>query len=371
VTYDGWQSPQFLEMVARTEGLALEDARRTRWHRLGLLPKPAVESLGRSGKRTWYPPGTADQLRVVIRYHKRYKKLSDVAWKLWWDRYGVEIGLVRSLLAKTADGLDESVGAIRKLSGIERRALAGSRAITSGGLGGVRRRVGTSTFPAFLDLVAKIATGTESYSSEEVALLDRAAGLDRAFSDKVLDIGPLAEPDTNAAGMLAKAFSSRFSQTVQRATDEELLRARDDLRLFLEAFGSFGSVTSEAFGPGAYGLTAFARFVAKLSPRAQQGLLLLWIELRRLPETEGAEEVLAAGRTWLDEGAPRYEAIRTLALEVPALRPLFTPKRLSAAFRTQAASERFMREVERVAGQHRGEVDAVLARHPEIAQLAP
>src|SRR5207247_2091783 len=114
----------------------------------------------------------------------------------------------------------------------------------------------------------------------------------------------------------------------------------------------------------------FARLVGKLSPRAQQGLLLLWIELRKFPESAGADAVLAAGRTWLDEGAPRYEAIRTLAQEVPALRPLFTPKRLSAAFRTQMASERFVREVERVAGQHRAEVDAVLARHPEIAQLA-
>src|SRR5690242_4377144 len=73
-----------------------------RWHRAGLIPRTQRHSLGRGrGMISIYPPGTMDQLLALCTIHRSEKRLSYVAWRLWWIGYNVPLPSIRSFLEHT------------------------------------------------------------------------------------------------------------------------------------------------------------------------------------------------------------------------------------------------------------------------------
>src|SRR5581483_5237927 len=94
--------------AASNAGFEVSEAQLARWHRARLLPRPQVRSLGRGqGTESLYPIGRSQRLVRVAQVHVDEHRLSNAAWRLWWEDGGPLTSSARRFLVKVASGLDK------------------------------------------------------------------------------------------------------------------------------------------------------------------------------------------------------------------------------------------------------------------------
>jgi len=97
--------------AASEAGFVVSEAQLARWHRAGLLPRPRQLSLGRGkGTVTAYPSGTALQLLALCRIRVNDRSLARAGFRLWWEGYAVDAGLILSPLRVSAAAIDAVLG---------------------------------------------------------------------------------------------------------------------------------------------------------------------------------------------------------------------------------------------------------------------
>jgi hypothetical protein len=233
----------------------------TRWHRAGLLPRPRQQGLGRArGTQTLYPPGTGEQLLFLCSLRSHQRRLTLLAWKLWWAGYPVSLTVIRQWLQRAAARLSHYVQLFlvmkssvptvettvqevseRMLDDIEQLSRV---RLKSKLLHRIRKRVSKDYFPTFLRVLFDIASGTFEdrmllYDAEarmtELRVLAKGLGFERQF------IKDDANITYYIGGMLvlmleqlsAWICTQSWEQVLLTITDFELLQIRDDLRMIL------------------------------------------------------------------------------------------------------------------------------------------
>ncbi len=310
---DGGETAAQLRETARAHGHAITPEQLVRWHRAGLLPRPAQRHLGRGrGTVTVYPAGAAAQLVALMRLHEGGRlRVQQAGWALWWEGWPVSATFARDALSHAAAAWTEGVARLRDEGGdggLSEAAWAfvGGRERTDApALRRAFKRAGRKRTPTFKRLLAAIAAGAfDSFSPEadedgstERDVFARGMGLYRRSR--------LSPPHQGAAwlgGDLAaqlRALQAAMSPDALRAaldaaTDEDLTRARDEWRAFLAGLDSVRSIAEHLFGADAYGLAA-APHPTELDGETQAMLLLVWLSFRRLPAfQEGIRQLLAA-----------------------------------------------------------------------------
>lgn len=196
---DGGETREQLLATATAAGLMVGPAQLSRWHRAGLLPRPQVRSLGRGkGTVSVYPPGTGQRLVRVAQLHQRERRLTHVAWRLWWDDGGPLPTLVRELLAQVAQRWEQEharlaellaaeeagdPGALAEMDALYHQAEAGR---IGRQLGQMRRNLGREGFSTVVRVLTEIMAGrfqgydraadTGSEDSQTAPLVERAMG---------------------------------------------------------------------------------------------------------------------------------------------------------------------------------------------------
>jgi len=98
---DGVETTEEVLAAAVAAGYSVSRAQLVRWHRVGLLPRPSTTGLGQGrGTMTLYAAGTSRQLVALCEIRKRYRRLDDAGWLLWWQGYEVPDRLVTGYLQK-------------------------------------------------------------------------------------------------------------------------------------------------------------------------------------------------------------------------------------------------------------------------------
>jgi hypothetical protein len=96
--------------AADAAGFEVTPQQLARWHRSGLLPRPVQRGQGRGrGTVTLYPGGTSRQLVALCRARSGTRDLVRVGFRMWWQGFDVDPGLVERVLRGTAVRLDERV----------------------------------------------------------------------------------------------------------------------------------------------------------------------------------------------------------------------------------------------------------------------
>jgi hypothetical protein len=341
-----------------------------------------------------YPPGSGQRLVRVAQLHKGERRLTSVAWRLWWDDGGPVPVPARELLAQVAQRWEqhrihltellagEEAGepaATDELDAIYRQAE--TRRIGRQ-LGQVRRNIGREGFSTVVRVFAEIGVGrfhgyergasTGSEDSGTGALAERAMGLDRARSDRLDDAGPWLDGDSEVDFVrLSQALATWPLAAGASANDEELNQARTELRAFLAVITTMAPLFERLFGRAAFGFGTIARTLDLPTPDLQAFMLLAWLALRH-------DGTLRDGMRSLGNLAPTAHAtariaelLEALRREVPAFGPILSTGRLAAAQQDAGGGERLRAEIARVREEHRAAVDAFFAAHPEANELLP
>jgi hypothetical protein len=376
--------------AVRAAGFLVTDAQLARWHRAGLLERPRVRSLGRGlGTQTLYGPNSVARLIRIAEIHEHEHRLRDVAWRLWWEDGGAISAPAREYLEAVAENLDRQRKEV--LSLVERDAVGNEQAAgqmdelfrsmerdrLGWPLGEARRRVGVRRFPIvgriMLELVSSrfdgFDTDPETGASDEDVLVS-AFGLDRARTDKLATAEPWLEGGLGADfARLAHLIASTSFAQLARTADPELDAARGQFREFTTTVTTAARMLQTIFGQDAFGYGMLGRLFQLERPHDQAQGLLGWMSLRT---DEGLHEGMRelAGLSRQAQATEKlYEVAEEIRREVPALRELLSPARLGAAQRDADEGVRLRSEIASAADEHRSQVDAVLSRHRDLAQL--
>jgi hypothetical protein len=101
-----WQTPAEVMAYAATMNTPMTVRRLHRFQTAGLIPRPLQRGAGKKrGSTVLYPPDTGKQLVAADRFMKIERDIRAVRWRLWRNRFAVEIELVRQHIV---DALIES-----------------------------------------------------------------------------------------------------------------------------------------------------------------------------------------------------------------------------------------------------------------------
>lgn len=369
-------------------GLAVTGDQIRRWHKAGLIPRP-VNAPGRGrakGRLPYYPPGTDQQLEALLRAHRRFRSLKDVAWCLWWAGYAVPEQPIRDRLRQLGARIDEALASlVQRPSGeLTEKAWDLTDAFAVAPLRGVparvRRRVGRDRFPTVLTQLLQFATGTfrdfepdpVSGDHEDRAILLKGLGLDRATTDRVGASGPWLDVDILGPVLeeMSRGFAAvSFEPMARTVSLTGLQTARDQMRVFLAVLSGFVEMVRPALGPNPFGFGELARIAETLKePREQASLVLVGLVFQRPEWAEDLTEWLTATRDVPDQ-VETYRRGMFLAQEVPAVAQVWTADRQRQAFRSPEAAEQLRQDMTQVGELHRAEIDRALAKwnalHPK------
>jgi len=330
-----------------------------RWHRAGLLARPVRrQGLGRGkGTVSIYPPGTGKQLLALVAIHSRERRLPFVAWKLWWEGHNISTQRARAFLDRIAVGYERAIhefitdGTLTKSGEALLKRVAETRGEPHVLLR-VRKRVGKKLFPRFMFLALEVLSGkfTRWRQSDDPEIVERGVGFTlraRTIPAKRRKLR-LKHWTTASVGEMSRSFPpSAFRQHLELATDNDLERARDEVRTLLGLLTGFGAV----FGRRAP-LLALFRELDATTPLGQAMFLMLWLVFR-----QG------------DPALQTLQLLQMLATKIPAVEDLLTPERFVRALRSKQTLRIFETELQESLAQHRGEVEALHEQHPEFREV--
>jgi hypothetical protein len=311
---DSWESRTDMVDAAHAAGFNLSGPQLGRLHRADLIPGPRTRRLGRGrGTVSEFPPGTTSRLLRILELQKRgpNRKFSTTAWCLWWEDGGVLARPAKELLRETASRWDQQreelfvlldredegdPDAMRSMDKLYKEVEQGR---AEGPLGPIRRNVGREGFSSVARVFAEVVTGRfESYPDEEVradgipkpgttgALVEQALGLDHARDDRIAGNEPRFTGSSEAhLLMLARMLGDRpLASLVAVHSDDELEKARCEVRSLLELVSVFATMIERVLGGDTGGYRTIARALDLRTPRSQASMLIAWLALRQDPE---------------------------------------------------------------------------------------
>lgn len=355
-----------------------------RWHRADLIGRPARHGQGRGhGMTSVYPAGTAKQLLALCKIHRSEKRLTHVAWHLWWAGYDVPIRYVRSFLDQAVATWQQGLREVQDLQAdpeamVSFFARAQVMRFPRKTLTGARKRVGRKNFPTFIDILFRVLSGTfEGFAIDaqtgtderERSILETGLGLRRARTDWLREAGPWLIGDT---GEVLKDLSHRLrdhppGENVKTVEVADLTFARDEVRDFLSFIEEISALLDKMFGRGAFGYTPLAETIREMEPQDQALMLLFWRMLRAWGLGTNMNQLLQVARLWHLFVRPIIQGVEQLRIEVPDTAEHLAPKQMGAALRRTAAWEGTLYALRQLSQQPA--VKAFFERHPELPQL--
>ncbi len=280
-----WLTPQELIDAAAQAGRTVTTYQLERWRRYGLLPRPTQQhAAGREGSQSYYPPHAAELLITICALRTRYgyKKLGEIAFRLWWDGQALEPEAAKAALASylpwrrlaepdlrevpsalEADGDEEEAfgdtldgvvqgeidAVLKRRSGaplrIMRRRLR--RQHGKKRQGEAEQELSSILYWFFLLSYGGMPSlepnplGTELREWDPVTVLVTALGLEGATKDKLGDNGPWLKIPNDTLPECFRTFrESGFQdygslyEAVESATADQVSQARNDAYLLVE-----------------------------------------------------------------------------------------------------------------------------------------
>jgi hypothetical protein len=282
-----------------------------RWHRAGLLPKPATKPLGRGrGTASLYPAIAYPQALALAELLKRDRHFPSVGWGLWWRGYGVGDAHWRTRLATSAATLDKMLPRLKAIlappdDATDRQTDKAAELLRQGlDLAYVasnappifkrmRKALGKERFDQFVAAMLEMAVGAFDGLSAKPDLYDP----DRVQAAKVLDIGlgfknarlnapPGARPWLDGdIGEVLKEVSALmakgdFAGMLATKSDTEIMAARNQLTAVMEIGAAMARLTFKAYGGDAFGFKRLLQIVEHYDGEAQAHILLAWIKMQ-------------------------------------------------------------------------------------------
>jgi hypothetical protein len=382
-----FESKEELLAAASNAGFEISEAQLARWHRAGLLPRPQVRSLGRGkGTESLYPIGSSQRLVRVAQVHADEHRLSNAAWRLWWEDGGPPTNSARRFLVKVASGLDKQREYVADL--VERDAAGDPNAVEEMDkllnamerdrlpqpLGQARRRSGTNQFPTvgrmILEIVADRFDGFDvdpETGEDDGALLERSWGLERARTDRLAAAGPWLEGDLAPdLARLGHLLAANPMLELAQQPDTKLDAARIEAQEFLTTITTAARMFARLFGKDAFGYGMLGDLFSLSKGEGQAMLLLGWLLLRQDESLHEGMRQMAGLSNQARAMERLYEISEDLRQEVPALSETLSPERIGSAQLSTEGSEQLREEIRTIANANRQEVDAVLARYPDL-----
>ncbi len=376
----GYTKKDLRQLAADRGHPKVSDVQLSRWHRIGLLPKPKRRSLGKGHgtEEAIYPSQTADQLLhlLELRKEKHERRHLHLAWYQWWDGYDVPMPLVREFLKLVAGQWDANWTKLKEKTPEELRDLLEAEMDPKRRVSGdekllnpFRRRVGRDQFT---DLGVTLLLLVRSDSNVEPGMEHIAEGCFKVLFDKQILDKKLLSNSYAVMLLLAVrgALSVPFSKRLELLSDDELCQGRDLFKMIFEVARGFEVVIAQLIG----GKTARSEKTAWnlvnvfLSARAKSQALWLLIVATVLAEkllTEPSDGALAVA-----SAQPSLELLKLLINEVPMLTEdgTLATRRLNAALRDETEMERLLSEVQGIAKYDPVEFEQFLINHPEYTQ---
>ncbi len=377
-----------LLQLAHEHGFDLKKETLARWHREGLLPKPETQSLGKThGTQSVYPPGTGRQLLALCEIRRQEGRLLHVAWRLWWEGYTVSMGMIRQLLKQVVTEwgeikqklVDPETG---KLSEWAWDQIDRAQTDRLESMGYSRKRTGQERFSTLARVMMEVAAGqfdgyeadaTTLKADDERQIVERGLGLDRARKDRLLGQGPLYVGESEdllkeMSTTIGRLFAPEvLEEELGKLTDEDLARARDEMRLVLAPIEMFSLFADRIFGRGAFGLSLALDALHRMDPLAQAWGLMAWIMFGRRGTAEMQQNMEGYLRNarGLQSQLRWVPLLEQLVIEVPALSELLSPRRLGVAFRRPETMMSLEGQIDQFREQHAEELDAFFSEYPE------
>ena len=120
------------------------------------------------------------------------------------------------------------------------------------------------------------------------------------------------------------------------------------------------------FDKDAFGYGMLGDLFSLNEGKCQAMVLLGWLLLRQDESLHEGMRQMAGLSNQAQARERLYEISENLRQEVPALSHVLSPERLGAAQLSTGGSEQVREEIRMVANANRQEVDAVLARYPDL-----
>ncbi|MDE2200871.1 MAG: hypothetical protein KGJ41_17815 [Rhodospirillales bacterium] len=269
------ETAEYLMARVTEADLSASAAQVARWHRVGLLPQPRQQSLGRGrGTQTVYPPGTARQLIALIQLHRRYRYLDDVGWRLWWHGFSVSephwLGHLRhaasrfdDIRAKARQALalledDDDQVADAVLANLETAAVDSS---VPKFVKHLRKRVGRRNFASLLRFLMMVVDGSfgsppdatdDPDKEQDLIIVARATGFGQSqrrppkgYLPLLIDPKAIWESFGIVSSVLREAT---LVSRVEHVRESAWIEARDELRDMMTFFQIFIEVLRPIFG---------------------------------------------------------------------------------------------------------------------------
>jgi hypothetical protein len=357
------ESQAEVDAVLAETGLTMDQVRR--WRREGLLPEVVQDQQAYRGSVVLYPKGTCAQIRAASALFKQKNRADYVGVRLWRLGFPVDEKHWRPRLQRQGRTLDRAFPFLMRLAqrfdrNWQNETLydyAAKRLESVDGvvLSRIKGRVDSQDMPAVLHVIGDVGTGEfndfetlipgEEQASDK-AFTIRAFDLTRAGSDSILgkqlnliELLPCGLKDVSIA------ISIGNFEGVANAPEEEVARARDDLKNSV-AIGLFLYEANRwIYGDGAFGLRLLAWIARKPSDVLFDSLILLMFRLREVPgairsSDEIAELARQARKVWLYSKRHEWHWRNH-----PSFSKILHPKRIKLALADEIALKRWQSEL--------------------------
>lgn len=297
---------QELLALASSRGYKVSATQLARWHRSGLLPRPQQQARKQArGSQSVYPPGSDAQFLLLCELHLHERRLSHLAWQLWWQGYPVAPSLIKQHLNEAVEQISTRAAFFLTLkeSGTDQQTQDLSEQILDWlehfatvrlnyqPLRRARKRVGKALFPTFARILTTVASGSFAGYAEvrdtrevfvELRTLAQGLGMDDLFvreqANIVYYIGEVVVP-------LLQQFSKWISQrpwetAYKNATGFQIQQARDELRLAFTLFDNALSPLPKLPRDYPRWSRSLLESLQKLAVEEQALLLIIWLALR-------------------------------------------------------------------------------------------
>lgn len=374
--------------TARELGYPVTRAQLARWHRADLLPRPRRQSLGRGfGMVSLYPAGSAGQLLRLSELHQQERRLPHLAFELWWEGYPVPVDAARRFLIDVGGQFDELIRQVREMDRDALRAEAERMAtarVSSKAIRKMRKRVGAGNFPRLALALAETLgnhsalLGVTGLSDPVItlessgSLVDKALGLQRARTEHLPGLPPWLPPDgaTETMGAIRDLIAGvEFRELAKETTPEQLQSTKTAAAAFISYLVPLAQLVTDRFGKGMFGMTVFGELLGGLTIEDKAGVLLAVLAFRSDAKFDQGLQALAQLSGEFEKHAKTQQLLNRVQAEIPALAKQLRPARQRAALRSPEAAARHLQEVRHVVDTHRSEIDALLARNPDLAAL--
>jgi hypothetical protein len=329
---DGNESREYVIGYASGLGHLVTPTQLVRWHRAGLLPRPSQRPLGRGrGTMTTYPPGTAAQVIALCQIRDDERRFDRIAFRLWWAGFTVDPAVVRKQLQAVLQSIEADLQ--RSADDSPHRAR-GIDAV-------MRRSFGQRRIAAMMAAVQRPSADAGKPAAWDVPWPP-------SLDDMADSIGQL---------VAERLIGASSADVLTRATDEDLLLARERTRFLLAMLRDLLAPLAWLYGKGGSAFRVMDRLLASLAPADYVGIVALMVLIGPAIPAAAQEALDAGSEPPLAEDLRMVLAIRD---QVPGAAEVFTPMAVRALLRDKEAAGRHRPAIEAFVAAHRQEIDVVL-----------